>query len=53
MFKRYGPLIAALTGAALVALELFGRRTEGPSIFWLIVGGLVLVLGVIGHIQQS
>ena len=53
MTKRLGPLLVALTGAALVALELFGRRTDGPSVFWLCVGGLAFVLGVVGHMQRN
>jgi len=53
MIKRFGPLLVALTGAALIALEFFGRRGEGPSLFWLIVGGLALVLGVVGHMQRN
>ena len=52
MIKRFGPLLVALTGAALIALEWVGRRDEGPSVFWLIVGGLALVLGIVGHLQR-
>ncbi len=50
---RFGPLLVALTGAALIALELFRPREGGPSIFWLIVGALALVLGIVGHLQRN
>ena len=51
--KRFGPLLVALAGAALVALELLRPRDGGPSTFWIIVGGLALVLGVVGHLQRN
>jgi len=50
---KFGPLLVALTGAVLIALELLRPRDEGPSIFWLIVGGFAMVLGVIGHLQRN
>jgi hypothetical protein len=51
--KRFSPILVAITGAALVALELFGRRTEGTSVFWLIVGGVAIVLGIVGYMQRN
>ena len=51
--KRFGPLLVALTGAALIALELFRPRAGGTSIFWIIVGALALVLGAAGHVQRD
>ena len=53
LINRFGPLLVALTGAALIVLELFGHRTEDASMFWLVVGGCALVLGIVGHIQRS
>jgi hypothetical protein len=53
MVKRFGPLLVAITGTALIVLELFGRRTEDPSVFWLCVGGLAIALGAVGHMQQN
>ena len=50
---KSGPLIVAVTGAILIALELLRPREGGPSVFWLIVGGLALVLGVLGHLQRD
>ena len=50
---RFGPLLVALTGLVLIALELIRPGDGGPSIFWLIVGGLALVLGVAGHLQRD
>jgi hypothetical protein len=50
---KFGPLLVALTGAALIALELLRPRDGGPSVFWLIVGGLALMLGVVGHLQRN
>jgi predicted membrane channel-forming protein YqfA (hemolysin III family) len=49
---RFGPLLVAFTGTALIALELLRPRDGGPSVFWLIVGGLALVLGVVGYLQR-
>jgi hypothetical protein len=51
--KRFGPLLVALTGAALIALELLRARDESLSVFWLIVGALALVLGVVGYLQRD
>ena len=51
--KRFGPLLVALTGAALIALELLRARDESLSVFWLIVGAFTLVLGVVGHLQRD
>ena len=53
MRVKWGPLIVALTGAILIALELLRPREGGPSVFWLIVGGLALILGVVGHLQRN
>ena len=50
---RFGPLLVALTGAALISLELLRPRDGGPSIFWIIVGALALALGVAGHLQRD
>ncbi len=50
---RFGPLLVALTGAVLIALELFRPRPAGPSIFWIIVGALALGLGVAGHLHRD
>ncbi len=50
---RFGPLLVALTGAALIALELLRPREGGPSSFWIIVGALTLVLGIVGHVQRD
>ena len=50
---KYGPLLVAFTGAVLIALELLRTRDGGASIFWLIVGGLALVLGIAGHVQRD
>jgi len=51
--KRFGPLLVALTGAALIALELLRARDEQLSVFWLIVGALALALGVVGHLHRD
>ncbi len=51
--KRIGPLLVALAGAVLIALELLHSPDGGPSIFWMIVGGLALVAGVVGHWQSN
>ena len=51
--KRFGPLLVALTGAAVIALELLRARDEQLSVFWLIVGALALVLGMAGHLQRD
>jgi hypothetical protein len=53
MIKRYGPLLVSLTGAALVALELFRGGEDGVSVFWIIVGALAIVLGLAGHFQRA
>jgi hypothetical protein len=50
---KFGPLLVAFTGAVLIALELLRWRDDGPSVFWLIVGGLALVLGVTGYLQRN
>ena len=50
---RFGSLLVALTGLVLIALELINPGDGGSSIFWLIVGGLALVLGVAGHLQRD
>lgn len=50
---RFGPLLVAVTGAVLIALELLRPRDDGPSIFWMIVGALALALGIVGHIQRD
>jgi hypothetical protein len=50
---RFGPLIVAVTGLVLMALELINPGDGGPSIFWLIVGGLALVMGVAGYLQRD
>ncbi|MDQ3440012.1 MAG: hypothetical protein M3478_06640 [Planctomycetota bacterium] len=50
---RLGPLLVALTGAVLIALELLRPRDGGPAIFWIIVGGLALALGAAGHLQRD
>ena len=50
---KWGPLIVAVTGAVLIALELLRPREGGPSVFWLIVGGLALILGTAGHLQRD
>jgi hypothetical protein len=50
---RFGPLLVALAGAVLIALELLRPRDEGPSLFWMSVGALALVLGIVGHLQPD
>jgi len=51
---RFGPLIVAITGAALILLELrrFGEE-GGVSIFWIVVGALAMALGIVGHVQRK
>ena len=53
LIKRFGPLLVAIAGALLVALELLRARTEGVSVFWVIVGGFAMVLGLVGHFQRT
>jgi hypothetical protein len=57
---RFGPLIVAITGAALILLEVGAalillevrRFAEGGvSVFWIVVGALAVVLGIVGHVQ--
>jgi hypothetical protein len=50
---RFGPLIVAITGAVLILLELRRFAEGGPSVFWMIVGALAIVLGVVGHVQRG
>ncbi|HEV2295291.1 MAG TPA: hypothetical protein VGR35_15675 [Tepidisphaeraceae bacterium] len=50
---RFGPLLVAFIGAVLIALEVFRPREGGPSVFWIIVGVLALVLGLVGHRQRD
>ncbi|MGB7157763.1 MAG: hypothetical protein WBD40_06835 [Tepidisphaeraceae bacterium] len=48
---RFGPLIVAITGAALILLEVRRFAEGGVSIFWIVVGALAIALGVVGHVQ--
>lgn len=46
--RRFWPVLAVVTGGALLFFEI--RRSKGvtgENAFWLLVGGLVLVLGVV------
>jgi hypothetical protein len=48
---RFGPLIVAITGAVLILLEVRRFAEGGPSIFWITIGALAIVLGLVGHVQ--
>lgn len=48
---RFGPLIVAITGAVLILLEVRRFAEGGVSIFWIVVGALAVVLGIVGHVQ--
>ena len=50
---KFGPLLVAVTGFVLIALELLRPRDGGPSVFWIVVGALAIVLGVVGHVQRD
>jgi hypothetical protein len=50
---RYGPLLVAVTGLVLIALEVLRPRAGGPSVFWMVVGALAVVLGIVGHVQRD
>jgi hypothetical protein len=50
---RFGPLLVALTGVVLIALELSRPREGVPSVFWIVVGSLAIVLGIVGHVQRD
>ncbi len=51
MLSRFGPLIIAITGASLILLEVRRSVEGGVSVFWMVVGALAVVLGVVGHVQ--
>lgn len=53
MIKRFGPLLVSLTGAALIALELLRGGEGGVSVFWMVIGALAMVLGLVGHLQRA
>jgi hypothetical protein len=48
---RFGPLLVAVTGVVLNALEVLRPHESGPSVFWIAVGALAIVLGIVGHVQ--
>jgi hypothetical protein len=50
---RFGPLIVAITGAVLILLEVRSFAEGGPSVFWIVVGALAVVLGLVGHLQRN
>lgn len=50
---RFGPLLVAVTGVVLMALELLRPRDGGPSVFWIVVGALATLLGIVGHVQRD
>jgi hypothetical protein len=50
---RFGPLLVAVTGVVLIALEVLRPHEEGPSVFWIVVGALAIVLGIVGHVQRD
>jgi hypothetical protein len=46
--RRLWPLLAILTGGALLFFEIRkSKGVTGENAFWLLVGGLVLVLGAV------
>jgi hypothetical protein len=50
---RFGPLLVAVTGVVLIALEVLRPHESGPSVFWIAVGALAIVLGIVGHVQRD
>jgi hypothetical protein len=51
--RRFWPILALLAGAALIAFEL--RRSHGLTLenaFWLLIGGLVVVLATVDLVQR-
>jgi hypothetical protein len=50
---KFGPLLVAVTGVVLIALEVLRPRGGGPSVFWIVVGVLAIVLGIVGHVQRD
>jgi len=51
--KRVYSLLAAAAGAGLLAFELSRLQRSGPeSWFWILVGGLMVVLGLFGVFQR-
>jgi hypothetical protein len=50
---RFGPLLVAVTGVVLIALEVLRPHEGGPSVFWIVVGALAIVLGIVGHVYRD
>jgi uncharacterized membrane protein HdeD (DUF308 family) len=46
--RRFWPVLAVVTGGALLFFEIRrSRGITGENAFWLLIGGLVLVLGMV------
>lgn len=51
--RKFWSALALLAGAALIFFELRSARgVTGDNVFWLLVGGLIVVLGLIDLVQK-
>ena len=52
--RRFWPVLAVIAGAALIFFELRrSRGVTGDNAIWLLVGGLVFVLGAVDFFSRG